>query len=188
MENNPNSPSESDTKPALSYTSGQLSVGSTPTATPVELHEVRWSASEFIAHQKTTSWYLTLIMVTVIVSGIVFLLTRQYISAGVIVVLSVAFGVYGSVLPKSLEYVVDSSGITVEKKHFSYELFKLVQKLEGGMIPSITFIPVKRFAVPLTIYLSSEQEDQILDIVSEFLPIEIKQVEAIDKLVARLRF
>jgi hypothetical protein len=188
MENNPNTPNTNDIKPAFTYSSGQLSMVNSSVNTPTASGEVRWSASEFIAHQKTMGWYLILIMVTIIVSGIVFLLTRQYISAGVIIVLAITFGVYGSVAPRSLDYSVDSQGITVDKKHYSYELFKLVQRLEGGVVPSITFIPVKRFAVPLTIYLSPEQEAQILDIVSDFLPIEIKQVEAIDRLVSRLRF
>ena len=188
MENNSNSQNESNTKPVFTYNSGQLSDVKVPQAVTPMTNEVKWSASEFISHQKTTGWYLMLIMITIVVSGIIFLLTRQYISVGVIIVLAIAFGVYGSVSPRSLEYSVDSSGITVDKKHYNYELFKVVQRIEGGIIPSITFIPVKRFAVPLTIYFSPEQESQILDIVGEFLPTEIKQIEAMDKLVARLRF
>ena len=102
--------------------------------------------------------------------------------------MAAAFGVYANIKPKTLEYLIDSSGVTVDKKHFSYENFKIVEIVEGGMVPSVNLIPVKRFSVPVTLYFSPQQENQILEILGEFLPSEIKRLEAIDRIVAKLHF
>jgi len=169
------------------YSSGQLSAPSQPqVSAPKE--EVRWMASEFISHEKSSSWYVTLALITVVFCGLVYLFTRQYVSIGVIVVLAIAFGVYANIKPKTLEFLVDSSGVTVDKKHFNYEAFKNIEIIEGGVVPSVNLIPVKRFAVPVTLYFLPQQKEQILEILGEFLPSETKRLEAIDRLVARLRF
>jgi hypothetical protein len=144
MENNSTTPKTGDARPAFSYNSGQLSEIKDPRAVDNLDDEIRWSASEFVAHQKNISWYLLLAVATMTLSGLVFLLTSQYISVGVIIVLGVAFGVYGSVPPKSLEYSIDSTGISVEKKHYPYDSFRVIQIIQGGSVPSVTFVPLKR--------------------------------------------
>jgi hypothetical protein len=182
------SPTENSVTSNFSYNSGQLpAIKNAPDLKNVT-NQVEWSASEFIAHQKGASWYFILAAGTVIVAALIFFLTREYISAGVVAVLGLTFGIYGSVPPRNISYKIDSTGITVEKKHFPFESFKGVQITEGGVVPSITFIPLKRFTMPLTIYFSPQQKDQITNMVGEFLPSEVKQIEKIDKLVARLRF
>jgi len=169
------------------YSSGQLSAPSQPQVS-VPKEEVRWMASEYIFHEKSSSWYVTLAFITIVSCGLVYLLTRQYVSIGVIIVLATAFGVYANIKPKTLEFLVDSSGVTVDKKHFNYDVFKNIEIIEGGVVPSVNLIPVKRFAVPVTLYFLPQQEEQILEIMGEFLPSEIKRLEAIDRFVTRLRF
>jgi hypothetical protein len=175
-------PSES-----FEYNSGKLGVPR-QTETVNSQKEVRWTASEFVSHEKNISWYFILGIVTVVLCLAVFILTHQYISVGVIVVMATAFGIYANIKPKTLEYLIDSSGVSVDKKHYNYENFKIVEIIEGGVVPSVNLIPVKRFSVPVTLYFSPQQENQILEILAEFLPSEVKRLEAIDRVVARLRF
>ncbi|MEI6188235.1 MAG: hypothetical protein WCP46_07050 [Alphaproteobacteria bacterium] len=186
--NNESQNHQSNVPPAgFEYNSGNVSVAQ-QIETAHSQNEVRWKASEFISHEKNSSWYFILALVTVALCLVVFILTHQYISVGVIVVMAAAFGVYANIKPKTLEYLIDSSGVTVDKKHFSYENFKIVEIVEGGMVPSVNLIPVKRFSVPVTLYFSPQQENQILEILGEFLPSEIKRLEAIDRIVAKLHF
>ena len=149
---------------------------------------VSWTASEFIDHEKKSNWYLFLIMATIIVAGLLFLITHQIISPLAVVVLALLFGIYGNAKPRSLKYVVDASGVTVEKKHFNYDAFKGVEIIKDSIVPEISFTPIKRIAVPLTIYYPKELEDEIVGLVSTFLPLNVKRADAIDRLIARLRF
>ena len=171
----------------FAYNSGKL--GENQQAETVNSQkEVRWTASEFVSHEKNSSWYFILGIVTVVLCLVVFFLTHQYISVGVIVVMATAFGIYANIKPKTLEYLIDSSGVSVDNKHYNYENFKIVEIIEGGVVPSVNLVPVKRFSVPVTLYFSPQQEDLILEILGEFLPSEVKRLEAIDRVVARLRF
>jgi len=188
MNDDKQSPTKNSLTSNFSYNSGQLPDMRNAPDLKNATNQVEWSASEFIAHQKGASWYFVLAAGTVIMAALIFFVTREYISAGVVAVLGLTFGVYGSVPPRNISYKIDSTGVTVEKKHFPFESFKGVQVIEGGVVPSITFIPLKRFTVPLTIYFLPEQKEQITNMVGEFLPSEVKQIEKIDQLVARLRF
>jgi len=171
----------------FAYNSGKLGVDR-QAETVNSQKEVRWTASEFVSHEKNSSWYFILGIVTIVLCLVVFFLTHQYISVGVIVVMATAFGIYANIKPKTLEYLIDSSGVSVDKKHYNYENFKIVEIIEGGVVPSVNLVPVKRFSVPVTLYFSPQQEDLILEILGEFLPSEVKRLEAIDRVVARLRF
>ena len=171
----------------FAYNSGKLGVNR-QAETVNSQKEVRWTASEFVSHEKNSSWYFILGIVTVVLCLVVFIFTHQYISVGVIVVMATAFGIYANIKPKTLEYLIDSSGVSVDNKHYNYENFKIVEIIEGGVVPSVNLVPVKRFSVPVTLYFSPQQEDLILEILGEFLPSEIKRLEAIDRVVARLRF
>jgi hypothetical protein len=171
----------------FAYNSGKLGVNR-QAETVNSQKEVRWTASEFVSHEKNSSWYFILGIVTIVLCLVVFFLTHQYISVGVIVVMATAFGIYANIKPKTLEYLIDSSGVSVDNKHYNYENFKIVEIIEGGVVPSVNLVPVKRFSVPVTLYFSPQQEDLILEILGEFLPSEVKRLEAIDRVVARLRF
>jgi hypothetical protein len=171
----------------FAYNSGKLGVNR-QAETVNSQKEVRWTASEFVSHEKNSSWYFILGIVTVVLCLVVFIFTHQYISVGVIVVMATAFGIYANIKPKTLEYLIDSSGVSVDNKHYNYENFKIVEIIEGGVVPSVNLVPVKRFSVPVTLYFLPQQEDLILEILGEFLPSEVKRLEAIDRVVARLRF
>jgi len=171
----------------FAYNSGKLGVDR-QAETVNSQKEVRWTASEFVSHEKNSSWYFILGIVTIVLCLVVFFLTHQYISVGVIVVMATAFGIYANIKPKTLEYLIDSSGVSVDNKHYNYENFKIVEIIKGGVVPSVNLVPVKRFSVPVTLYFSPQQEDLILEILGEFLPSEVKRLEAIDRVVARLRF
>jgi hypothetical protein len=60
--------------------------------------------------------------------------------------------------------------------------------LEEGAIPSIVFMPLKRFAVPTTIYYPEEEEENIVGVLAGRLPMEQHGHDAIDRLMHRIRY
>jgi hypothetical protein len=149
---------------------------------------ITWTASEFVAHQKSANWYLMLIISAIAVTALVFLITRDKISATVVIVAAILMGVYGSHQPRQLEYQISPRGLSIGGKYHSYEEFRSFSVLQEGAFSSINFMPLKRFAVPLTIYYAPEQEEQIIGLLSGSLPFEEHHSDAVDTLMRRIRF
>jgi len=149
---------------------------------------VSWTASEFVAHSKTTGWYLSLIVAAAVLAVGVYLLTRDVVSTGVVVLAGLILAVYGSHQPRQLNYVISPKGIGVGDKYYAYEEFRSFSVAPEGAFSSLVFMPLKRFAVPLTIYYAPANEEKIVSIVSDYLPLEDHRPDAIDTLMKRIRF
>jgi hypothetical protein len=149
---------------------------------------ITWTASEFVAHQKTASWYLILIISAIAITILVFLITKDKISATVVIVAAILMGVYGSHQPRQLEYKISPRGLSIGGKYHTYEEFRSFSVLQEGAFSSINFMPLKRFAIPLTIYYAPEQEEEIISLLSGSLPFEEHRSDAVDTLMRRIRF
>jgi len=175
------------------YQSGQLEqpqapepVARTPSAD--EDGTIRWSASEFVSHEKSPFWYVALVAAAVILAAVMYLATKEIFSIVVVAVLAVALGVFGALKPRTLDYAIDGSGVTVGEKHFPYDTFKSFAIIEDAPIPSIQLLPQKRFMVPITIYFAPTQQDDIIDTLGQFLPFEHKKRDNVDKITSRIHF
>jgi hypothetical protein len=149
---------------------------------------VAWTASEFIAHDKSAGWYAVLALVTLALAGVVFLLDRDVISVSVVIVVGLLFGFYAGHQPRSLEYVLSSHGLSIGQKHYIYDDFKSFSIMREGAIPSIMFMPLKRFAVTVTAHYPPEDEAKILSILDGRLPMEEHRYDAVETLMRRIRF
>ncbi len=149
---------------------------------------ITWTASEFIAHDKSSSWYGALALSAVLLAGLVYFIARDFVSVAVVLAAALTFGIYASHKPRQTEYRLDSSGMNVGQKRFGYDAFRSFSVLEEGAIPSIVFMPLKRFAVPTTIYYPPEQGDRIVGVLSDRLPMEQRGHDAVDRLMHRIRY
>lgn len=165
---------------------------SEPLATDLVPHDpaapVTWTASEFIAHQKSFGWYTILAVVIFALSGLAYLVTRDVITAGVIIICGILFGIYAGHQPRELDYVVDAQGLSIAGKHYSFEQFRSFAVMEEGAFVSINLLPLRRFAPGLTIYLSPQDEQAVADILAERLPREDRSHDPVDRLMRRIRF
>ena len=149
---------------------------------------LNWSASEFLSHEKNGGWYMLLIIGTVILAAIIFYITKEILSVIAILVLGVATGVYGALKPRVLEYSISDHGITIGDKNYNFTQFKSFSLIEGSAMPSIQLLPQKKFAVPVSIFVSPEDIDLVINTLGNYLPFEKKQRDFVDKLSSRLRF
>ena len=149
---------------------------------------VEWTASEFIAHDKAAGWYMLLALAAVAGAALVYLLTRDPVNAGVIIVVAIFFGIYGSHKPRQLRYRLDGSGISIGDKRYSYSEFRSFSIFPEAGFSSITLMPLRRFAVPTTLYYALDDEDRIVNLLAANLPIEQRKPDAIDSLMRRVRF
>lgn len=147
-----------------------------------------WSASEFVSHQKNTKWYVLLGIGAIVVSGILYLVTREIFSIVVVVILAIALGVFGAVKPKTLDYAIGDEGIQIGPKQFPYTTFHSFAVIDDAAIAYIQLLPQKRFMAPISIYFAPEDEKKIVDYLGEHLPLEHKKRDFTDKLASRIHF
>ncbi len=178
------------TAPQWQYQSGQLEAAATPEATNNDADgpRVQWTASEFVSHEKSSMWYIQLAAMAVVLSGVIFFVTKEVFSIIVVVVLAIALAVFGALKPRTLDYAIGPDGITVGDKHFSFETFRSFAIIEDGPVPNIQLLPQKRFMVPITIYFAPTDGDKIVETLGDFLPFEHKERDMVDKISSRIRF
>lgn len=150
--------------------------------------EIIWSASEFIAHEKDPQWYAMFGVATLVIVAITFFITRDIFSMVVILGLAGLVAITAGRKPRVVTYKVDAAGITVAGKFYAYTDFRSFGVVQEGAFSSIILAPLKRFAVPLSIYYDPKDEDMIMSVMARHLPIEQREHDPIDKLTRRIRF
>jgi len=149
---------------------------------------VTWTASEFIAHDKSSSWYLWLATGAIVLASLTYLLTRDKVPAGVVIIVAATFGFLAARKPRELQYVIDDTGIHIAEKTYPYSSFRSFSIIQEEAVESIWFMPLKRFMPPLTVYFDPDDGQKIVNLLSEFLPVENRQLDMVDRLMHRLRF
>ena len=183
--------------PQWQYQSGQLEQATAPVSqqSPVSQEVqnddsslVRWTASEFVSHEKSIGWYLILGFVALLVAAILYFVTKELFSIAVVLILAVALAVFGNLKPRTLDYAILPDGIQIGDKHFGYATFRSFAVIEDGPVPSIQLLPQKRFMVPITIYFAPTDIDAITETLGDYLPFEHKERDFVDKISSRIRF
>lgn len=150
---------------------------------------VSWTASEFIAHDKSPGWYMVLAITTVIVAAITYLVTRRdEISTGMVLIVGVFFGAIASRKPRELTYTVDDKGVQIGPKNYPYSLLRSFSVVQEAGLESIWLMPLKRFMPMLTIYFAPDDEQKIVNALSQHLPEENHQPDSVDRLMHKVRF
>ena len=160
------------------------------TAIPPQSTEgsISWTASEFVAHKKGSLWYLAVILASVILSGLILLLTRDKISSIAIIVVTIILIFFGAKRPRELEYRIDKEGVLIGPKSFTFDLFRSFSIVHQGVFSSLVFYPMKRFSLLTSVYFDPLDEQKIVAIVSSYLPLEERQRDIIDDLMWKIRF
>lgn len=156
--------------------------------TPKNPGTVSWTASEFLAHEKSAGWYGLLSLTAAGLAALVYLISKDWVSVGVVLVGAVFLGIYAAMQPRQLEYHLDQQGLSIGDKRYGYNEFRSFAVVPEKAFSSIVFMPLKRFAVPITIYYAPEDEDKILNLLADRLPFEQAPRDAVGNLMRRIRF
>lgn len=149
---------------------------------------VKWTASEYIAHEKSAGWYALLGVAVAIAALLVYVFTRDIVSGVVIGIIGMAFGVFAARRPKELEYAILPSGVHIGQRRYEYERLKSFSLVHEGPVRAIIITPLQRFSLPISIYFASEDEQKIVDTLSNYLPYEERDHDIIDRAMKKIRF
>jgi hypothetical protein len=147
----------------------------------------RWQASEFIHHDKSTGWYIALMLATIALC-IVFAILGQWLSVGVIVIMALAVVVYSRKEPRVLNYQLDGSGVTIESKSLPYAQFSSFSIHPDLSWQSIDLEPAKRFVPRLTLICENDDIAAIEAILASHMPRIERDHDIIERLSRYLKF
>lgn len=146
-----------------------------------------WEASEYVHTDKGGMWLIGFGVIVAIFLGVAIWL-QVWTFALLILVMAIAMGIFAFRKPHVLRYTLNDQGVQVGDKVFHYSDFRAFGVLEDGAFFTMTLIPIKRFSPAINVYFAEEQGEDIVDIVSEHLPMEHIEPDVIDRIMRRLRF
>jgi hypothetical protein len=156
-------------------------------AKPPTRSSFNWTASEYIDHDRGSSWYLLLILATAALAAVVYLLTKEYFATGIIIIVGIVVALYARQKPKQVTYELSESGIRIGEKSFGYNTFKSFALIKDGGLNSVQLSPLKRFMPAISAYYDAADEEKITDILGTHLPYEDAKPDAIESLSRRLK-
>ncbi|HEX8762705.1 MAG TPA: hypothetical protein VF733_02995 [Candidatus Saccharimonadales bacterium] len=161
-----------------------------PTANPYSNRsiEVEWTASEFIAHSKGVEWFVALGIVTVVVDVLLYFWARDVFTVVIITIMAVLFGVVAARKPRVVQYRINSNGLLIGQKFFAYANFRAFAVIDDGPFSTLMFIPAKRLMPPISVYYEPDDEERILSVLGQYLPMEHGEHDFVDRLTRRIRF
>jgi hypothetical protein len=153
-----------------------------------KIPEVTWSASEYLHHEKTPGWYAVSASVTTVLVAIIFLVTRDVFASIVVALVAAAAIIYAARQPETKNYRLSEQGLSVGDKQFSYDQFKSFSIVSEEAINGIWLKPLKRYMPVVVLYYAPEDEERIIAVLSNFLPLEQRELDTIDRVTKRIRF
>ena len=95
--------------------------------------DVTWSASEFVAHDKSINWYIALAASVLFFTAIVYLITKDKITSGVIIFAAIIFGVYAARKPRTdLRICLQANNIIKRAGVFAHCWGRILTKNNGS--------------------------------------------------------
>lgn len=157
-------------------------------APTIQSEDLSWTASEYVAHEKSATWYVKYGLIAVVLAAVIYFVSRDFISLAFVAVAAVAFGIFASRKPKVQTYHLGSTGIHIAERLYSFADFKSFALVKDGALHSIVLLPIKRFAPSLTVYFDPADEQAIASAMSSYLPQEQRKQDAVDSFMRRIRF
>src|SRR5690606_12204095 len=81
---------------------------------------IKWTASEFVEHEKGLGSLAVLVLVVLVLVAGLYFFTLNIFTTCAVAVMAIIFGVAASHKPRTIEYRLDSSGLTAGNKFYPY--------------------------------------------------------------------
>jgi hypothetical protein len=149
---------------------------------------MEWTASGDAILQRVAGWRARMTVASLVIGVLVYLLTRDLISAGSVAFVGLLFGFLGGRKPSALHYVLDRHGIAIGRRAYSYDEFRafIINKEKAGV--SLSLVPLKRFLPMLSVECDPALLDRIVELLADHLPMETPHNDAFDRIINRVNF
>lgn len=149
---------------------------------------ISWTASEFITHQKSFGWYTLLLLSALLLATLTYLITHDIFPTATVTISIILLGVYAGRQPQQQEYRLDDQGLAIGARYYTFASFRSFAVITEGAFLGIEFTPLQRFAMYTTVYFDPKDEEKIVGLLSDHLPMEEPRNSFTDNLMRRIRF
>lgn len=148
---------------------------------------IRWTSPALSHKDKDSAWFGAYVLGAIIIGALVFLFTRDIISTIVVFVAAGLLLYSGARRPADLNYSLGEGFLLAGRKLYRLQDFKAFSTDEQPTGVSITFWPLKRFMPVVTVFVSHEQMQMVVDRIEDYLPSEPHKNDAIDRILRRIQ-
>ncbi|HTJ73657.1 MAG TPA: hypothetical protein VL481_03650 [Verrucomicrobiae bacterium] len=156
-------------------------------AQPTEMEPVRWQAHEYIHHEKNAGWFIIFSIVVLLLIAAAIFVIQSVTFAILIPVMAAALVVYSHRPPRVIDYTLSRQGLHANDTLYSFSEFKAFGVIHDGPEYSVMLLPTKRFRPGVTVYFPEEAGEAIVDMLGARLPMQELHLDAIDRLIRKLR-
>jgi hypothetical protein len=149
---------------------------------------VTWTASENIAHHKNAMWYAAVMTTALLLALVTYAITHDKISTVTIMIVGILFCIAAARKPRVLTYTLNRDGLKLGGIFHPYGEYRSFSVVRQGSFASIDLLPLKRFMPLTSIYFTPEDEERVLDMISEHIPFEERSHALIDRFIRQIRF
>jgi len=149
-------------------------------------HSFQWQAPEYLTGARSTMWYIGFWGAVVVLMALAFFLIKSITFAVLIPIMAAALTIYTHRPARMMQYVISAKGLYINDQIHALGEFKGFGVRQDEAMPSLMFIPTKRFRPALTVYFPQEIGEQLVDFIGVRLPIQDTKLDAFDKVVRRL--
>lgn len=150
--------------------------------------EITWSASEFVHREKSPMWYGALAGLGIAAAVGSYFLFHDIITAVMMVVITIAFGIVAARRPKVQQYAIADGGIQVNQQFHDFADYRAFSVVDEGAVRSIVLLPLKRFGFGLTVYAPPELEEDVFEAIADHLPFLDNYKDPLENLLRRIHF
>jgi hypothetical protein len=150
---------------------------------------VVWMVPEFEQHAKSFGWFAILGLVVAVISVIIYLFTRDWMSPIFVIGLAALAWYYAHRKPEDRSLSLDLEGLDMGKNFYPLSSFKsFAVDSTSGVIPSIVLYPLRRFMPPLTLNCPTDKLAAILNLLATSLPVEAHNPTRFDLMMSKIKF
>lgn len=180
-------PSQDAETPKWQYNGGQGQEMEETDDQP-EFDPVNWTGDEFVYHQKSARWFMQFAAFAAVLAALAYLISKEFVPMGVVILVSIVFGVLAVRKPRKLAYTIDDQGVQIGERRYPFEQFKSFSINASDGAHAIWLMPLKRFMPILTIYFDPMDEERVANTLALVLPFEQREPDAIDRLMHSIHF
>ncbi len=159
-----------------------------PSKNDVKFEPIHWAASEYVELKKNGLWFVAFAIVILALIAADLFFIKSYTFSALVIVMAAAIVIYSRRPPRMVEYTLSvDQGLYIGEKLYHFSEFKAFGLIQDQGQHSIMLIPVKRFAIGVSVYFPEDVGEKIVDILGARLPMRPLKLDLIDVIVRKLR-
>jgi hypothetical protein len=148
---------------------------------------ISWTTGSEVVRGRSSNWTIRMTGLSVLVGAVIFLITRDWISSAAVLFAGFVFGLMGSRPPVGIEYIIDPEGISIGRKVYYYKDFRAFSVVQDSHGVVAELIPLKRFMPAVSMHLDRTRQQEILAVLSGYLPMQPHKQDMVDYIVGRIK-